>query len=142
MTDGEVRDPQDGHDHRWVAPLGPEGAWLELAWDTPRTLGHVQLTFDTGFQRELALTASDGHNSHMIRAPQPETVRDYVVSVRTGGGETVEVARVEGNYQRLCRHDFERLDAAAVRIHVSAANGSENAGIYEVRCYGRRPRGW
>jgi hypothetical protein len=141
VIDGEVRDPQDAHEHRWVAPLGPDGAWLELAWDSPRTLGHVQITFDTGFHRELTLTASDGHNAHMIRAPQPETVRDYTVSLRTPDGRSMEVARVEGNHQRLRRHDFEPVEAAAVRVHVLATNGSENASVYEVRCYGRRPTG-
>jgi hypothetical protein len=78
----------------------------------------------------------------MIRAPQPETVRDYVVSVRTPDGREVEVARVEGNHQRLRRHCFEPVEATAVRIHVSATNGAENASLYEVRCYGERPSGW
>ena len=80
-------------------------------------------------------TASDGHNAHIVRAPQPETVRDYVVSVRAPEGKTVEVARVEGNHQRLRRHDFDPLDATAVRIHVAATNGSDHASVYEVRCY-------
>jgi hypothetical protein len=53
----------------------------------------------------------------------------------------MEVARVEGNHQRLRRHDFEPVEAAAVRVHVLATNGSENASVYEVRCYGRRPTG-
>ena len=136
VLDGEVRDPTEhGTRHRWVAPMGRDGAWLELSWDEPQRLGHVQITFDTGFHRELTLTASDSHNSHIVRAPQPETVRDYTVSIRTPEGEPIEVARVEANHQRLRRHDFEARDAAAVRIHVTATNGSENASVYEVRCY-------
>ena len=38
--------------------------------------------------------------------------------------------------QRLRRHDFEPQSVVAVRIHVEATNGSENASVYEVRCYG------
>jgi hypothetical protein len=110
-------------------------AWLELAWDEPQRLALVQITFDTGFHRELTLTASDGHNAHIVRAPQPEAVRDYTVSVRTPSGETVEVAQADGNHQRLCRHDVDPLDAEAVRIHVRATNGSDTARLYEVRCY-------
>ena len=56
--------------------MTPEGPWVELAWDAPQTIREVQLTFDTGFHRELTLTSSDSHNAHMVRAPQPETVRD------------------------------------------------------------------
>jgi len=135
VIDGEVRNMEHELTHRWVAPMDRGDAWLELGWEKPQRLALVQITFDTGFHRELTLTASDEHNSHIVRAPQPETVRDYTVAVRTPGGETVEVARVEGNHQRLRRHDFEALEAVAVRIHVSATNGSESASVYEVRCY-------
>ena len=61
--------------------------------------------------------------------------RDYTVLVRTPEGREVEVARVEGNHQRLRRHDFEPLEASAVVIHVTATNGSESVSVYEVRCY-------
>ena len=135
VIDGEVRNMEHELGHRWVAPMDADGAWIELAWDTPQRLGQVQITFDTGFHRELTLTASDGHNFHIVRAPQPETVRDYTVSIRTPDGEAVEVARVEGNHQRLRRHDFDPVVAVAVRIHVTATNGSEKARVYEVRCY-------
>jgi hypothetical protein len=137
VLDGEVRNMEHRLSHRWVAPMGDDGAWLELSWETPQRLGQVQITFDTGFHRELTLTASDGHNAHIVRGPQPETVRDYTVSVRTPGGERVEVARVEGNHQRLRRHEFEPLEALAIVIHVTATNGSENVSVYEVRCYSR-----
>jgi hypothetical protein len=135
VIDGQVRNMQHEMSHRWVAPLGTDGTWLELSWPTPQRLAHVQLTFDTGFHRELTLTASDGHNAHIVRGPQPETVRDYTVSIRTAQGEAVVVARVEGNHQRLRRHELEPLDALAVVIHVTATGGSENVSIYEVRCY-------
>jgi hypothetical protein len=135
VIDGQVRNMEHELTHRWVAPLGPDGAWIALAWERPRRIGHVQITFDTGLHRELTLTASDEHDAHMIRAPQPETVRNYTVSVRTGDGRDVEVARVVGNHQRLRRHHFDPLEAVAVRVHVSATNGSENASVYEIRCY-------
>lgn len=136
VIDGRVRNMYGDVHHRWLAPMGENGAWIELAWDAPRTIRHVQITFDTGFHRELTLTAHDGHNSHMIRAPQPETVRDYVIEAKAEDGRRVEVARVTGNHQRLRRHDFEPVEASAIRIRVTATNGSDTARIYEVRCYG------
>ena len=72
----------------------------------------------------------------MIRAPQPETVRDYRVLARTTDGAEVELANVTGNHQRLRRHDFDALEVQAVRIAVTATNGSDTARIYEIRCYG------
>jgi hypothetical protein len=51
----------------------------------------------------------------MIRAPQPETVRDYRL--------------------RLRRHTFDPVEAKSLRIQITATNGSDTARIYEVRCY-------
>ena len=45
------------------------------------------------------------------------------------------IARVNGNYQRLNRLRFEPVEAEAVRIHVTAANGAQQIRIFEVRCY-------
>ena len=72
----------------------------------------------------------------MIRAPQPECVRDYRILVKSPGGTEVEVANVTANHQRLRRHDFEPLDAQSVRVVITATNGSDTARIYEIRCYG------
>ena len=60
--------------HRWIAPMSGEGAWIELAWDEPQTIRHVQLTFDTGFHRELTLTVvrlRTTPTSSAPRSPRP-----------------------------------------------------------------------
>lgn len=130
VLDGWVRDIPGKEIHQWQARLAAEGAWLELRWPRPVTLREVQLTFDTGFQRELTLTSSDSINKGIIRAPQPETVRDY----RLLAGPR-ELVKVEGNHQRLNRHKFEPVTTDRLRIHISATNGSDLARIFEVRCY-------
>ena len=33
VLNGWVRDEPGQFDNRWAAPLGPDGAWIELAWD-------------------------------------------------------------------------------------------------------------
>ena len=71
VIDGYVR-RVPGEAHRWAAPLAADGAWIELAWPQPVRLGQVQLTFDSGFQRELTLSASEAANQHMIRARSPK----------------------------------------------------------------------
>lgn len=123
--------------NRWTAPLEKgQGAWLELTWKQPQKLSEIQLTFDSGFPRELTLTSSDGINRGIIRAAQPETVRDYRLSYRApGASEWKELKQVQGNHQRLNRHKFTAIEASAVRLQVEATNGSEEARVFEVRCY-------
>lgn len=120
----------DGKSHRWESAALP--AWLELAWDTPREISEVHLTFDSGFQRELTLSASDATTRKIIRDAQPELVRDYDIVL--DGANTV---RVTGNYLRKRVHRFDRpLVASRLRIAVHATNGIEQARIFEVRAYG------
>lgn len=130
VLDGWVRDVPGKEIHQWQARMGEGGAWLELRWPKPVTLREVQLTFDTGFQRELTLTSSDGINKAIIRAPQPETVRDY----RLLAGAN-EIAAVRNNHQRLNRHRIEPVTTDRLRIHITATNGSDLARMFEVRCY-------
>ena len=140
VIDGEVRDVPGRWDHRWGAPTltvedgeARADAWIELRWDEPPTIAEVQITFDSGFHRELTLSGSDGVTARTVRAPQPETVRDYRLTARTASGE-VELADVRGNYQRLRRHAFDPIEVRAVRLHVTATNGSEHVRVFEIRC--------
>jgi hypothetical protein len=122
--------------HRWTERLGDDGAWIELEWDAPQTISEVQITFDTGFQRELTLSAATSVQENLIRGPQPETVRDYKLSYKPdASSEPVELASVAGNHQRLRRHRFDAVQAKAVRVHVTSANRGAQARIFEIRCY-------
>jgi len=136
VIDGWVRDAVGELTHRWAAPMSGGKAWIELSWPDPQPIRRVQITFDSGFHRELTLTSSESHNSKIVRAPQPETVRDYALIARLEDGKEVELARVSGNHQRLRRHEFPPVRARSVRLEVTATNGSEQARVYEVRCYG------
>ena len=113
-----------------------DGAWLQLDWAQPQKVGRVQLTFDTGLHRELTLSASAGVSQRIVRAPQPETVRDYTLSyLPAAGGDWRELVSVQGNHQRLVRHAFTRVEARALRLHISATNGDAIARVYEIRAY-------
>jgi hypothetical protein len=137
VLNGLTRDIPGKSINRWTAPLGAKGTWLDLTWKDPQKLREVQLTFDSGFQRELTLTSSDAINAGIVRAPQPETVRDYTLLYRKPGSqEWVELLKVEGNHQRLRRHRFESVDAQALRVLVTATNGPKLVRVFEVRCYG------
>ena len=135
VLNGFVRDIPGEWKNRWGGPMTGEGAWIELSWDTPKKIGRVQITFDSGFHRQLTLTEQASVQKEQEIRPQPETVKDYEVLCRKAGEkEFVSVAQVEGNYQRLKRHDFAPLDIDCIRIQIHSTNGSPEARIFEVRC--------
>ncbi|MGC8990567.1 MAG: FAD-dependent oxidoreductase, partial [Verrucomicrobiia bacterium] len=136
VTNGAVRDLPGETRNIWAGPMTNGEAWIELAWPEPVRISRVQMTFDTGFQRPLTLTAQDSFNARMIRGPQPETVRDYELSCVDSNGSIHELARVTGNYQRLVRHDFPARNVKSVRLHVTRTNGADTARVYEIRAYG------
>lgn len=136
VINGLVRDIPGEYINRWSAPLGKDGAWIELSWDDVQSIGHVQLCFDSGFGRPLTLTSQDGYNARFIRSAQPETVRDYKLLYReTADGPWKELAAVTGNHQRLARHTFSPVKVQAIRVQVQATNGDAAARIFEIRCY-------
>jgi len=133
VISGEVRDMPDEWKHRWGTRFTGD-AWIDLAWKTPQHISRVQITFDTGFERELTLTPSASKTAKMVRGPQPETIRDYTLELFKGD-QLVAAEKIEGNYQRLRRHRFKTTDADRLRIRVHATNGSDRAAIFEIRAY-------
>ncbi|NIA16161.1 MAG: FAD-dependent oxidoreductase [Nitrospiraceae bacterium] len=136
VTNGLVRDMTGEWRNRWGGGMQEDGAWLELRWERPQTLSHIQLCFDSGFSRQLTLTESKAARKHQIWGPQPETVEDYRIEYRDPGtgGYTVLVEE-KGNYQRLRRHRFDPVETDVLRIRVTRTHGAKEARIYEVRCY-------
>jgi hypothetical protein len=136
VVDGVPRDIPGQGIHHWEAPLAAGGAWVELRWDSPQKASELQITFDTGFQRELTLTSSDTINRGIVRAAQPETVKDYSIEIRKpGAAEWTTVERITGNHQRIRRHRWPAAEIDAVRVHATATNGSDSVRIFELRCY-------
>ena len=129
VIDGFVRSANGTH--HWSAPLG---SWIEMSWPAPKRIRELQLTFDSGFQRELTLSASDSISRTIVRAPQPETVRDYEILYRSGA-EWKTLIKVAANHQRVNRHRFDPVEASAIRIRVDATNGIEEPRIFEIRAY-------
>jgi len=115
--------------HRWESASLP--ATLALTLPAPETIGEVHVTFDTGFERELILTASDHHSTKSVRGPQPETVRDYRLLL-----DGKVIAEVTGNYLRKRIH---KLAAPAtgkkLELEVTSTHGSPAARIFEIRAY-------
>lgn len=135
VINGWVRDRTSEWQNRWAVVLGDGEAWLQLTWDQPQIIREIQITLDTGFHRELTLSASNGVSRNMVRGPQPETVREYRVE-RLANGQAHPLIAVADNHQRLKRHQFAPVTADAIRIQFQATNGAPQARVFEVRVYG------
>jgi hypothetical protein len=141
VIDGIVRNiPDENGDpielHQWAAPVEEaKPAWIELAWESPQRLRRVQITFDSGFKRQLTLSAQEIQNVNLVRAPQPETVKNYSLTARTADGETHLLASVKDNFERVHRHAFEPVNARSLRLEIDATNGDRLARVFEIRCY-------
>ncbi len=141
VIDGITRDIPDKRGdpaeiHHWAAPLVEgKSAWIELSWNTPKRLRQIQLTFDTGFKRQLTLSSQDAVNNSCLRAAQTETVKDYTVTAVTASGASKTIASVKGNFQRINRLAADLSDVKRLRVEVTATNGLEQARIFEIRCY-------
>ncbi len=100
-------------------------------------VSEVQLIFDTGLHRFLALSQADGYTARMDRGrPQAETVRDYWLENESGGMWRT-VHSEAGNDQRRrvhCRAGGGARGAAWLVV-VTATNGPAHARICEVRVY-------
>lgn len=136
VVDGHTRDqidPKNGEmitPHSWRSgPLSDgQPQWIELAWDKPVEAKEIHLTFDTGLERELALSPSDWVNSRTVRGAQPETVRDYTIELN---GDTF--ARVDGNYQRKRVHKLAGpTKLSRLRLTVHATNGAAEARVLAI----------
>ncbi len=136
VTDGVTRELfrtlgpwADGWSHRWESPDLP--AWIELTWPAARTVREIRLTFDSGFERELILSASDATSRRVVRGPQPELVRDYDLLL-----DDQAVGRVRDNHLRLRVHRLPApVDARRLRLVVTATHGVPIARVFEIRVY-------
>lgn len=108
-------------------PNLPLTQWLELAWDEPKSIREVELTFPGHLLRE--------YHAYGPFYRDPQCPKNYSISaLMNGNWETL--LTVADNYQRHCRHALpEPVVTSVLRVNVHATNGDPSAQIYEVRCY-------
>lgn len=131
---GVAPERQQPGTHRWMSdPAKGFPAWLELRWEQPVAADEIELVFDTGLHRHLALTQSDEYHRKMKwGAGQPETVKDFVVSVDSGKIFR-EVARVTNHGQRRWIFRFAKtMRCRTLRLTVLATWGLNHARVVRV----------
>lgn len=121
--------------NRWISdPAQPMPQWLELRFREPARIREVHIVFDTGLNRPLTLTHSDGFNKRMTKGPQSETVCDYELQLLNGDTHTT-VAEVNGNYQRKAIHRFDAATVGGIRLLIKSTHGDKSAKVFEIRAY-------
>lgn len=133
IINGETRNFPGQLPSQWQCEIDPDGAWIELEWETPQTIAHVQLCFDSGFERPLTLTEQLSFRAKMVIGPQPELVRDYRLEYKTAEGSYKTLEEVTGNFQRLRRHTFPAVQTQALRLNIQTTHGDPIARIFEIR---------
>jgi hypothetical protein len=136
-VDGHTRDEMDQKSgavttpHSWRSnPLADDfPAWIEYEWRQPQTLSRIDVWFDTGFQRQLTLSASDSTTASVIRGPQPECAREYLLEV-----DGQKIALEKENHQRKRTHILPSpIKASKLRLTVMATHGAPEARVVEFR---------
>ena len=134
VINGWNRDIADGNVHQWRAEMKDGSQWIELSWPTRQKISTIQITFDSGLYRRLALSGEDSYYNSQIRGPQPETVADYTINAKVDA-KNQQLVNEKENYLRLVRHSFDLIETDKIRITVKRTHGDKLARIFEIRCY-------
>jgi hypothetical protein len=119
----------DGGTHRWESGALP--AWIQLSWPAPVMLREIHVTFDSGLQRELTLSASDSTTRKVVRGPQPELVRHYTLLL-----DDRPIWEETDNFLRKRVHRLrEPVAVCSLRLQIHATHGLNEARVFEVRAY-------
>jgi hypothetical protein len=111
----------------WVADLADPEPTLALRWDQPRTIGHVEVSFDTDFDHAME-TVLMGHPERVM----PMCVR----SCRLIDGEGNTLAELTDNHQtRWSVALAEPVTTRELRLICEHPSPRIPASIFEVRCY-------
>lgn len=135
VIDGINRDIQDGKSHQWRARVtSGQEPWIQLAWNSPITVGQIEFTFDTGLNRFLRFSGQKVVMADQIRGRQPETISDFKIE-GLRNGKVVYSDFVMNNYYRKYCHKLDPISIDSLKITVTKTNGDEFARIFEIRCY-------
>lgn len=133
LLTGIFIDKPGSNENKWQAPIADK-PWVKIEWESARRISNVILNLDTG-NRFLTISLETKFAQTILRAPQPETLRDYnLVGILPDGSEKI-LAEMRKNHLKLVSHKFEPMQLKALRVDCLATCGSEFASIFEIRAY-------
>ena len=100
---------------------------LECVWERPERIGQVDLYFAADLLNELSTRPALSVDAGIVR--------DYRIEARVAGAWRI-VAEARGNTQCHRFHTFaEPIEAEALRVVITATNGSAHASLAGLRAY-------
>ncbi|AXY75585.1 FAD-dependent oxidoreductase [Paraflavitalea soli] len=111
----------------WVANWTDEAPALTVSWNTPRSINHIDLFFDTDYDHPMESVLMQHPESAM-----PFCIRNYRIKDEAGN----IIAEKKENYQTHNRISFEKpVNTSKLVIEVEHPSAQVPAAIFAVRCY-------
>ena len=124
----------DNESNCWESGSLSEGAkTLTLAYDAPRALKQIRVTFDPNLSKEIMVSMTRSVQEREVKYMPLELVKDFIVRAYCGDACVFEQKTTDNN-QRLCIFDLD-ANADRVEITVESTYGHDAARIFEVRLY-------
>ena len=129
-----------GEPNAWIAAPEDAEPWAELRWDEPVEAREVRLYLAP----DLAMELPSSHASHWEKSHQfavrtgmpPQLVRELTLTAELETGETVRLANLHGQHQRLITvHLPEMPRLRALRITVRQTWGGLPPVIYKISIF-------
>ena len=118
--------PIAGEDNGWTAPLG---SWAEYRFDAPKKVTGLRFTFDSDLNRPEKNTPANIPLDMPAVAPPATLVRTFRALALDATGVWREIARVDGNHQRLVRLPVD-VTTSAIRFVPDATWGASEAHVF------------
>ncbi|MBZ9535812.1 FAD-dependent oxidoreductase [Cytobacillus oceanisediminis] len=119
--------------HRWMSDSKDEQPWLKLTWDDPINLNHITIVLDTGLHRFFTLSHSAQLQKNMHWGAQPETLREFKISIDQGDGYRL-ISHILENYKRQLDFEVDVKGVRSLKLEVLSTNGLDHARVVSIRC--------
>ncbi|MFZ9938352.1 MAG: hypothetical protein ACO3JG_15040, partial [Luteolibacter sp.] len=110
--------------------FGMRWEWIELDWQTPRSISEVQILFDSSLHFHF-WQSWQGYPVNAI----PSVVRDYRIVATHRDGSSSVVVEIAGNHQRNRRHPVALEDVCRLRVEIIQTHGHSRAQVYSIRAF-------
>lgn len=126
INDGYIR--PYGLPHIWASdekhPFCPE--WIRFDFNEEKKISRIELVFNSELNHKRLMPTINRVNPQMIKA--------YEIIAVTTEGEVTIVCR-QNNYKRFVVHEFDAVNAKAVKLVVHETWGSKYVEVYDMRIY-------
>jgi len=107
-----------------------EPEWIELCWETPRSLSRIDVIFDSMLDFHF-MQKWGGYNHQAL----PSIVKHYRLWAFDQQGNKTLIEEIDNNYQRLCKHHCKLENVLSIRLEILATNGLNRAHVYALRAF-------